>query len=134
MEQPQLKTQLHLHPAVQRGVHLPPVKQITDRSAGSCGAQEISNGILSAVSRGFKSTSGQDRSKRDKRVSLIHVMGFFSACSAIQGLESFSSSGYKEQTAAAAAPVALLGYFPLPSRTEITSGYSNARASHAQAS
>lgn len=34
MEQPQLKTQLHLHPSVQRGVHLPPVKRITDRICG----------------------------------------------------------------------------------------------------
>lgn len=47
-----------------------PVKRITDRSAGSCRAQEISNGILSAVSRGsnpLRVRTGQKETREELR-------------------------------------------------------------------
>lgn len=50
-------------------------------------AQEISNGILSAVSCRFKSNSGQERSKLNERASLIRMTALLSARSAKARIE-----------------------------------------------
>lgn len=68
-------------------VNLHSVKHITYRFMGSWMAQQISNGILSAVSCRFKSNSGQERSKLNERASLIRITAFFSACSAKARIE-----------------------------------------------